>query len=286
MDIFYESDWHIHTNASYDAELPVTELLEKAEEGGIKQFGITDHVNYPFMLPHLEKSRKQFLQHKKEGFHFGVELTTLPLSQYNFALKHSADAENSKTWFVGYIPPIFKKDGIALSLSEQALYENKVEYVVAGAHWAFCAPLTRNMIIKNYHAQQMFLARHKSVDIIAHPWWVYYGKYLKNDIMTGPWFDDFDRIPYSMHDEFAAAAFENNKMVELNTDFFVSSCYTEKFKKQYAEYICYLYEKGIPITIGSDLHSNYTTHHNQVREYMEPLGFTKDSFCIPKFRQY
>ncbi|MEG1834955.1 MAG: hypothetical protein RR229_02415, partial [Oscillospiraceae bacterium] len=82
------------------------------------------------------------------------------------------------------------------------------------------------------------------------------------------------------------AAFENNKMVELNTDFFVSSCYTEKFKKQYAEYICYLYEKGIPITIGSDLHSNYTTHHNQVREYMEPLGFTKDSFCIPKFRQY
>lgn len=57
--------------------------------------------------------------------------------------------------------------------------------------------------------------------------------------------------------------------VELNTDFFVSDCYTDYFKRQYAEYLCMLHEKGVPISIGSDLHSNYTAHHEQIRHYMD-----------------
>lgn len=286
MEVFYESDWHIHTNASYDASLLVPHLLEKAKEGGIKSLGITDHVNFPFMVPHLEKSRRQFLENRQEGFHFGVELSTVPKSQYEFALKHNADPENRKTWFKGYMHPIFKKEGIALSLSEEELYKYQVEYVVGGAHWAFCKSLKRDKIIRNYHDQQMYLAQNKSVDIIAHPWWVYYEMWVKNGLMEGPWFDDFSRIPQSMHNEFAAAALENNKLIELNTDFFVSSMYSEKFKIQYAEYIASLYEKGLKITIGSDLHDEYEVHHEIVSRYMKPLGFSKDSFFVPNFRKY
>lgn len=111
-------------------------------------------------------------------------------------------------------------------------------------------------------------------------------RFEKNGVMTGPWFDDFSIIPESFHEEFAAAVLENNKIVELNTDFFVSACYTDYFKRQYAEYLCMLHEKGIPISIGSDLHSDYTAHHKQVRHYMEPLGFTKDSFAVPELRKY
>lgn len=283
MEVFYETDWHIHSEASYDADMKVPELVKRAEEKGIKQFGITDHVNYPFMVPHLERSRELWLQNKKEGFHFGVELTALPKSQYEFALKHPADPEDRKTWLRGYIPPVFKKDGIALSLSEEELERLGTEYVVAGAHWSF-KPLTRNTAIKDYHRQQMFIAQQPCVDIIAHPWWIYMGRYLKNGVMEGPWFDDFSRIPRSMHEEFAAAVLENGKMVEYNTDFAVAGIYTEKFKRQYAEYIAFLYEKGVPITIGSDLHGDYTAYHDEVRRYLEPLGFTKDSFAVPDFR--
>lgn len=50
MDIFYDSDWHIHSEASYDADLKVPDLIKSAKSNGIKQFGITDHVNYPFMV--------------------------------------------------------------------------------------------------------------------------------------------------------------------------------------------------------------------------------------------
>lgn len=286
MNIFYESDWHIHSEASYDADLKVPDLIRIAKEKGIKQFGITDHVNYPFMVKHLERSRELYLANKTEGFHFGVELTTTPKSQYDFALKHPADADDRKTWLRGYIPPIFKKDGIALSLSDEELERCEVEYVVAGAHWSFSPIQSRKAAIKSYTEQQLFIAEQKCVDIIAHPWWIYMSVFVKNGMQAGPWFDDFSIIPQSIHEEFAAAVLENKKMVELNTDFFVSGSYTDYFKKQYAEYICMLHEKGIPITIGSDLHGNYTAHHDEVRRYMEPLGFTKETFATPNFREY
>lgn len=286
MEIFYDSDWHIHTEASYDAELKVPDLIERAKQNGIKQYGITDHVNYPFMVKHLERSRDLYLANKTEGFHLGVELTTLPKSQYDFALKHPADADCRKTWLRGYIPPIFKKDGIALSLSDEELERCQVEYVVVGAHWSFALRQSRKAAIKSYREQQLFIAQQKCVDIIAHPWWIYMAIFVKDGMQAGPWFDDFSIIPQSIHEEFASAVLENKKIVELNTDFFVSESYTEHFKRQYAEYICMLHEKGIPISIGSDLHGNYTAHHKEVRRYMEPLGFTKETFVTPKFRKY
>lgn len=286
MDIFYDSDWHIHSEASYDADLKVPDLIKCAKTNGIKQFGITDHVNYPFMVKHLERSRDLFLANKTEGFHLGVELTTLPKSQYDFALKHPSDPDCREKWLHGYIPPIFKKDGIALSLSEEEINRCQVEYVVAGAHWSFGLNQSRKGAVKSYQQQQIFIAQQSYVDIIAHPWWIYMGRYVKNGIQTGPWFDDFSIIPKSIHEEFAAAVLGNNKIVELNTDFFVSDCYTDYFKRQYAEYLCMLHEKGVQISIGSDLHSNYTAHHKQVRHYMEPLGFTKDTFAVPRLRKY
>lgn len=286
MEVFYESDWHIHSEASYDANLKVPDLIVRAKKNGIKHFGITDHVNYPFMVKHLERARALFLANYTEGFHFGVELTTVPKSQYDFAIKHPSDPDDRKHYLHGYIPPIFKKDGISLSLSDEELERCQVEYVVAGAHWSFSPIQSRKAATKSYQEQQMFIAQQSCVDIIAHPWWIYMSRYYKNDVYIGPWYDDFGRIPNSMHDEFAAAVLENNKLIELNTDFFVSSNYTEKFKRQYAEYICMLHERGIGITIGSDLHDNYTAHHDQVRRYFEPLGFTKETFATPKFRKY
>ena len=114
-----------------------------------------------------------------EGFHLGVELTTLPKSQYDFALKHPSDPDRRDQWLRGYIPPVFKKNGIALSLSEEEINRCKVEYVVAGAHWSFGLHQSRKGAIKSYQDQQMFIAQQSYVDIIAHPWWIYMGRYVK-----------------------------------------------------------------------------------------------------------
>lgn len=39
-------------------------------------------------------------------------------------------------------------------------------------------------------------------------------------------------------------------------------------------------------TEGFHLHGNYTAHHEQIRHYMEPLGFTKDSFAVPRLHKH
>lgn len=111
--VFYETDWHIHTEASYDADLKVSDLIERTKQNGIRQFGISDHVNYPFMVKHLERSKDLFAAHPTEGFHFGVELTTLPKSQYDFALKHPADPDCRKNMAFGVYSSDFQKKTVS-----------------------------------------------------------------------------------------------------------------------------------------------------------------------------
>ena len=40
------SDWHIHSEASYDSRLPISEIERKSLEFGFEKFGITDHLNF------------------------------------------------------------------------------------------------------------------------------------------------------------------------------------------------------------------------------------------------
>jgi len=54
----YTSDWHIHTEASYDAELIAEQLTEGCRAQGIVRCGITDHVNLPSWGDTLLKSKK------------------------------------------------------------------------------------------------------------------------------------------------------------------------------------------------------------------------------------
>lgn len=65
------------------------------------------HVNYPFMIKHLERSRDLFLENQAQGFHLGVELITLPNSQYDFALKYPSDFDCCDKWLHGYISRCF-----------------------------------------------------------------------------------------------------------------------------------------------------------------------------------
>ena len=61
MENIFTTDWHIHTEASYDATMPYEELIQSAKESGITEFGITEHVNYPFMIKHLQIRRMYHL---------------------------------------------------------------------------------------------------------------------------------------------------------------------------------------------------------------------------------
>ena len=60
MDNIFTMDWHIHSLASYDAKQSYQEIVENTQAGGIREFGITEHIDQPFAIYHLKFSRKCF----------------------------------------------------------------------------------------------------------------------------------------------------------------------------------------------------------------------------------
>jgi len=163
---------------------------------------------------------------------------------------------------------------IELAQTKEELMANGVRYAIGASHWRVDVPGAKSLssdmdtLIKEWYRQQMWLACDERVTILGHPW--YNGR--------GVWYDDFSVIPRSMNDDIAAALKENNKYVECNAGILCSSKASEKFRRQYAEFIRELFEKGIPVTYGSDSHKAYTNVHFEAEKYLISVGFTDGDF--------
>lgn len=315
MKNIYTMDWHIHTLASHDATQSYADVIKSAKEIGIEEFGITEHADYPFMAKHLEVSRKMFdyqmyKHNNKLKMHFGVELS--PMSHYQFEYAKQREWRLYPLLLGGMLPefvdlPEFKDFGAAVpelmrlgheqaeplvfSLTEDELRAEKVEYVIAGAHNVYNTPIEPEALIKHWHRQLMMCATDSRVDVVCHPWHgIWSPEIHKETEKTGrvtdrAWFGDFKIVPQSMHDEFAAALIENGKCAEMNMSVFRTG-YSDKFKHQYAEYIRMLFEKGVPITTGSDFHDSFDNIQKLCAKYLVPVGFRAEDFSRPKFRKY
>lgn len=248
------SDWHIHSRNSCDsASLVVRELLDEAGAKGIRDFGLTDHIHSSFNLPDLDKSRAEFdAASPSAHVHFGVEVSVMSTWEIE---RIANGASGDLTYGIRVGGPAGAS--LALGLTQTDKKRLGIEFVVGGTHWPMYVPFEREAIILDYHRQNMFLACHPMVDIVAHPWW-WQGHWQGSDGMftTEPWLDDFGHIPRSLHDEFAQAILQHGKKVEINIGgMLLTARYTERFKKQYLEYLAYLASKGVPLSIGSDCHS-------------------------------
>jgi histidinol phosphatase-like PHP family hydrolase len=272
------SDFHIHSEASYDANIPVKTIVKRTRELNITEFGISDHVNSPSWLHYLEKSKQLFLENKIPGFHLGVELTVISANQVNYDRQHGSLEGFSETYSNDVIPDI------DLPLTLEELNEVGVEYVIAAAHRTFVEK-EEESFIKDYHRQQMFLAQDPRVTIVGHPWWVPFEYKDRNGAMTR--FLNFDIVPKSMHDEFASALKENGKFMEMNIGAFLhTETRPESFKMQYVEFVRYMFEKGVKITLGTDQHGkqvegSYLDWRDIAEKYLSKAGFTKKDFSLP-----
>ncbi len=268
------SDWHMHSEASYDSKLPISEIEEKTQLYGFKKFGITDHVNFndEKFLSDLSASAKAVGELKKrcDRVVFGVELTPIEKPEFDYIAKTGTRE--------GYIPPVSSNPyDIELAQTKAELKAIGVRYAVGAAHWRVDVPNGRALepdleaCIKEWYRQQMWLACDERVTILGHPW--YNGK--------GIWYEDFSVIPRSMNEELAAALKENGKYVECNSHFFVNPKTSEKFRHQYAEFLREMFEKGLPITYGSDSHNEYVPKHITVEKYLLEAGFADGDIVEP-----
>lgn len=263
----FDSDWHLHSCHSCDckdAPHPCTlaETIEQRRRCGVRDAGVTDHVYTPYNLPDLEASRQAFDALPTDPhLHFGVEVSCVSVWELNevAAGSHAAPVYGVRSGGPAGGP-------LAIGLTAEDVARLRIEYVVGGTHWPLYVPLEREAVIRDYQRQNLFLACHPLVTIVAHPWW-WMGHWRDADGMyrTGPWLDNFDAIPRSMHDEFAAAAREHDTAVEINLcAMLLNRHYPERFRRQYCEYLAALKADGVALSLGSDHHAQHSTYAESV----------------------
>jgi histidinol phosphatase-like PHP family hydrolase len=270
------SDWHIHSRNSCDeASLAIANLISGAGRAGIVDYGVTDHIHTPCNLPDLDASRAEYMAcGPSEHFHFGVEVSCVSRWELD---RLATQPHDSPTYGIRTGGPCGAEP--ALALTEADIARLGIEYVIGGTHWPLYVPFERDAIIADYHRQNMFLATHPLVDIVAHPWW-WMGHWRDPDgrYTTDPWLDDFTKIPRAMHDEFAAAAVQHAKVVEINLGAtLLNRSYPQSFAAQYVEYLAGLKARGVRFSIGSDCHAgSYAPDFERAAQILAPLGLRDD----------
>lgn len=258
------SDWHLHSEYSYDAKNTLEEIGEAAINEGLRFVGVTDHANFndTKFIGDLHASVKgvKEAQKKYPFMVLGVELTPIEKPEFDYIQKNGTRE--------GYIPPESATPyDIELAQTKEELMALGVRYAVGAAHWRVDVPNGKSKLhdldacIKEWYRQQMWLANDSRVTILGHPW--YNGTKL--------WYEDFSVIPHSMNEDIMASLKENGKYIECNSHFFYSA--SEKFKNQYVEFLREAFEKGIPVTYGSDSHKDYSDFRSIVERYLAKAGF-------------
>ena len=267
----FHSNWHIHSEASYDATLPLSQIVARAKEFGFKGIGITDHLNFndEKFIGDLKSSAAAVKEIQKAHpfVTLGVELTPIEKPEFDYIAKTGTRE--------GYIPPIYTAPyDIELGMTKEELKSLGVRYAIGAAHWRVDVPFAKTLdssldeLIREWYRQQMWLAQDERVTILGHPW--YNGK--------GAWYDDFSHIPRSMNMDIAAALKENGKYVECNSSVMTNPKMTEKYRYQYAEFLRELFEMGIPVTYGSDSHKELNPTFREIEKYLVAAGFRDGDF--------
>jgi len=274
-------DWHIHSHNSCDqACMLVPDLVREAREKGISDFGLTDHLNTPFNLPDIAASHADFLAAgPSAGFRFGVEVSCV--SQWELD-EIAAGRHEAPVWGLRSGGPAGCE--LAIGITAEDIAEHGIEYVVGGVHWPMYVPFETEAVIRDYHRQNMFLATHPLVDVVAHPWW-WMGHWEDADgcYRDEPWLGDFGVIPKSIHDEFASAALEHGTVVEINIGaHLLNRRYPEHFAPRYLEYLADLQTRGVRLTMGSDCHAaHYAVDFPKVADMLERAGIADAFWCPP-----
>ncbi|MBE6930436.1 MAG: PHP domain-containing protein [Ruminococcaceae bacterium] len=268
------SDWHIHTTASYDAALPIEELIRSARAQGLRRIGVTDHLNYndEKFRANLRESAENYkkIAASAPEVVLGVELTPIARPYYDYIARTGTRE--------GYVPPVQDEPyAIDLPATKEELVALGVRYSVGASHWRvdvgdILKEDSAEVLVNEWFRQQMWLAQDERVTILGHPW----------NAGHAVWYDDFSIVPWSMHEELAAALKENGKYVECNVSFFRTPKTSERFRNRYAEMLRMFFEKGIPITYGSDCHGKpdglYPDRREDAVRYLSTVGFKDGDF--------
>jgi len=277
------SDWHTHTTASPDGTLNPETLCIEAQKQGLQSIGISDHCNYndAKFSEVMRRSKEEYLRLRGRfsNLRFGVELSPFPKPIYD-ALAAGKTPERAE---YGYIAPGSGVYEPALALNRAEVEELGLDYVITGVHWRCDSPIvnvrpesTEKWIaewlrVSLWCVENLPRVAGDRLKILAHPWY---------SCLSAPWVQQagetgagFSVIPYSAHEELASALLQYGVAAECNADQVIHPSLSEQYRRQYAEFLRYLCERGIRITYGTDEHDTYTDRRAEVEQALSAVGF-------------
>lgn len=279
-------DLHIHSHHSFDSACAtLSNIRLDHEDMGIRHYAVTDHLNTRYSISDIESCRHDFLRGNfPPNFHFGVEaaITAAWESERIAAGDYVAAGDIPITGFRMDERPF---DGrMCIALEEEDIRKYGIELVVAGVHWPLGFPETHAGVLDNYFQQQMFLANHPLVHVIAHPW-----ESLGH--AAGDWFHHRDKqhidwsvfrdIPQEMDDLLCEAMLKNGKFAEINIGFMTGI--PEEVMRLRMERSRRWRDAGLKFTCGSDQHSEHPNpeRFSQMERILDEYGFTEEDFALP-----
>ena len=166
------SDWHIHSEFSYDAENTLELIATRGEMQGLRLQGITDHANFNDIkfIGDLKASAAAVKEAQKKypSLVLGVELTPIEKPEFDYIIANGGSRD-------GYVAPQQAEPfGIELAASKQELIDLGVRYAIGASHWrvdvpkAQRSPFDFDATVKEWYRQQMYLANDERVTILGH----------------------------------------------------------------------------------------------------------------------
>lgn len=271
----YHSDYHFHAHredcgTGPDDVFPIRESLMQNKESGVylSQIGYVAHLdNMGHQLRRARKTRKEIQEIIKNREYPEVELY--------YAVEASL------------VRPEDYKGELELMFNEDFINKMGFSYVLAGTHWPFERRTRFEEWISDQHQHLLYLARHPLVDIVAHPWWWGWGPEGGEGKAVTEfgkcWNRQFDKVPESYHEEFAAALIKNGTAVEINfIGTLIEDIMPPEIRKPYVKYLDLLNRNGVTFALGSDTRAEILPcHYEPAWEIMDQLGIDPEKLWHP-----
>jgi len=278
-------NFHIHSHHSCDSACSTLKDIQNEQDAlGVEEFGLTDHLHTRYNLPDIVSACRDWLglrPHK--NFHFGVEITCM--TQWECEKIASGDfTPDGDEPIYGFRWDVPREGRYCLDITKEEIRNNGIEFVVAGVHWPDGFPKTLADSIDNLFVQEMFLASHPLVDVVAHPWYPL-------EMTAGDWFRHRDQahidwsahkaIPQELNDRLGAEMLKHGKLAEINLAEILNP--PEFVGKLRMECYARWREAGLKFTIGSDQHSAHADPKMfaAAEKLLDRYGFRESDFALP-----
>ncbi|MCK5850411.1 MAG: PHP domain-containing protein [Kiritimatiellae bacterium] len=246
------SDLHVHTKYLKCANetMEVSDIIRECERIGVTSLGITDHLNYVESLDlHLAIRKDIEALEPNLDIYFGAELN-----------------------FTGM------DEGFVLTPENKEQYG--FQFAIAGIHGTYLEEYDLKQIVDIQHRHHLKVCNDPIVDVLVHPYWFPRREFSKKD---WPWFDSMQAVPESYTRELGQAAKETGTAIEINAFAnLASEHYSDRYKKEYMDYLSILAEEGVCFTTGSDAHNiGHLAGIEVVWKAAEQLGLSADRMWQP-----